>query len=677
MAKVEIIGPKNCFFDLVSLLHENGSLHIEDLGKHINAGDVSLDRMQPAPERADGIEKEQDVLIRVRAIIKALALPGTGKVDSQARQLLYDQMWAMTDDELAAEVTGVVGEVEERTAALAAEKSALESETAMLTRYEPVLQKIQPLAKQIVTTGSYDSIALLIERRYKGALEELKKELNRITHNQCEIVATDVDEDTTAVIVVFSKAYSEPVHHFLAAENVNQIRLPSELQDVPFDSAYETVVQRRGQLPAEQDRVRDELGDMSERWMLKLSTIRDVLSDKLAEYEAIPKFGQTSYAFVVTGWLPLSGLTKLRDEIKSKFGDKIVVDQVEIRDDEMDETPVVLSNPSFIKPFESLLFISGQPKYGTIDPTWFIFLFYPLFFGMIVGDVGYGLVMMGIILWARSKYKDNANVQMGTSILGPAATLVIAFGVLYGEFFGNLLTGIFHILPVVNAQGVVTAPGLVPAVFAPNGMLIWPFPRTEMIVPFIALALGVGLIQVVFGLILGMVNGVRTKHMKHVYEKGGMLAVLLGVIGLIAFVAVLAVPFTAMFGGNPWGGYGVQAFFALLIFGGAFYAAKGGGIVGVVESISMFANVASYIRIMAVGLAGALFADAINQLAVKMGNPVLGLVIAIPLHVLSFAIAVFSPSIHALRLNFLEFFNKFYESGGEQYKPFQKTGGGA
>ncbi len=660
MAKVEIIGPKSCFFDLVSLLHEIGTLHIEDLGKHISEGELNLERMQPSAERLDDIEKEQDVLIRVRAIIKALTRPGS-EVDPASRQRLYDSMWAMDDDELAAEVSRIVNEVEDRTAALATEKSSLESEMAMLARYEPVLQKIQPLAKQVVTTGSYDSLALLVERRYKGALEELKKELNKITHNQCEIVSTDVDEETTAVIVVFSRAYADPVHTFLSAENVNQIRLPSELQDVPFDQAYGTVVERRASLPGELEGIRKELDEMSDRWLLKLTTVRDVLADRLAEVDAIPKFGQTSYAFVVTGWVPVEDMRDLREKVRDKFGDKLVIEQLEIKDDEMDETPVALKNAKVLKPFESLLFISGQPKYGTIDPTWMIFIFYPLFFGMIVGDVGYGAIMLGIVLWARLRYKENANVQLATSILGPAATMAVAFGFIYGEFFGNL-------------------GNTIAASITGNPEALFPlslFPRTSMVTPLIIIVVIVGLIQVLFGLVLGMINGVRTKHPKHVYEKGGMLAFLVGLFGLVGFFIIAAMPFMAFFQQFPLAGYGVQAVLAGLIFFGLAFAIKGGGIVGLVESVSAFANVFSYIRIMAVGLAGAMFADAINELFVKMGNPIIGLLIAIPLHILNFAIVVFSPSIHALRLNFLEFFNKFYESGGEKYEPFQKTGGGA
>jgi V/A-type H+/Na+-transporting ATPase subunit I len=96
---------------------------------------------------------------------------------------------------------------------------------------------------------------------------------------------------------------------------------------------------------------------------------------------------------------------------------------------------------------------------------------------------------------------------------------------------------------------------------------------------------------------------------------------------------------------------------------------------GVVETMESFAHIASYIRIMAVGLAGALFADAINQIMTIMGNPIIGIALGIVLHSLHIIMASFSPLIHALRLNLLEFFGKFYETGNQPYSPFTKTGG--
>ena len=651
MAKVEILGPKSCFFDVVSLLHDIGTLHIEDLSKQISAGEVPLDRMQPGSDSLAATEQAEDLLIRVRAIMKALVHPG-GEVDAEARTRLYERLWALEPAGLSDEVFQVIDEVEERTKTLAAEKTALESELSLLGRYEPVLAKIQPLAKQIVTTGNYESVALLVERRYKGGLDALKQEIDKITHRQCEIVSSDVDEDTTAAIIVFPRTFSEPVRSFLSAENVNQLRLPSDLQDVPFDEAYRTIAQRRKSVPGELDQVREELATMSQRWYMRLSTIRDVLADRLAEVDAIPNFGQTDYTFVMSGWVPLESVKELRHRMAERFGDKIVIDQTEIKEEEYESTPVSMKNAGILKPFESLLSIVGQPKYGTVDPTWMIFLFYPLFFGMIVGDVGYGLLMLGIVVWARLKFKDNDLAQMGTAVLGPAATLAVAFGVLYGEFFGDLGTRI------LAAFGIHFTPI---------------FDRTQSVVQLIIIVLAVGFVQIVLGLVLGIINGVRTKHIKHVWERSGMLAVLVGVVGLIVFGALASLPL--IHGLGPAVALIIQATLALCIFVGAYFAVRGGGVVGGVELISNLANVASYIRIMAVGLAGAMFAVAINQLVDGLGNVVLGSVVGIILHTLNFIIIIFSPNIHALRLNLLEFFNKFYESGGKQYRPFQKTGG--
>ena len=148
----------------------------------------------------------------------------------------------------------MIDDVEEKTADLASLHTAAESEIALLRRYEPILAKIQPLAKQIVVTGAFDSVALLVERRYKAGLEQLQIELDKVTKSQCEILSTDIDDQTTAAIVVYARQYAEPVHKFLAMENVNQIRSAARL---PGHAARRRLrdhpCQRRGELPAELD----------------------------------------------------------------------------------------------------------------------------------------------------------------------------------------------------------------------------------------------------------------------------------------------------------------------------------------------------------------------------------------------------------------------------------------
>jgi V/A-type H+-transporting ATPase subunit I len=230
-----------------------------------------------------------------------------------------------------------------------------------------------------------------------------------------------------------------------------------------------------------------------------------------------------------------------------------------------------------------------------------------------------------------------------------------AFGIVYGELFGNL--------PKLFGWQTEVAPhqfswfGVIPT-----------FDRVAAVEIFMYVAIAVGVVHILFGLIMGVVNAVRMKHKKHVYEKVGILTFVLGMMVLAGAIAVIK---TAI-----W----VQLIVMVVALGGFVFAIRGGGVMGVVEIVESFAHMASYIRIMAVGLAGAIFADSVNGIVADMteGKPgmiAVGILVGIILHALNFIIAAFSPTIHALRLNFLEFFGKFYETGKQQYRPFTKTGG--
>jgi len=651
MARLELIGPKNIFLDVLTALHEAGTLHIEDLTKKIDAGELPLEHMEVVENQAIEQERLEELLIRLRSIIKALHLP-PGEVDEVERQKYYLELWQMDAKELAAEVTNVIEQVEDRTSSLAQAQFSMEAEMALLARYEPILEKIQPLAKQIVTTGAYDSVALLVERRYKGALDGLKKELDSITSNQCEIVSTDVDEDTTAVIIVFGKKYSEAVHKFLAMENVNQVRLPSEFQDMPFDVAYDQLRQRREELPIQMEQVKAELESMSTMWYTKLATVRDVLVDKIDEGSAIPKFGATEYAFVITGWLPVDGVKDFRKYISDKFGPDVIVNQLEIDEKDYEDTPVAMKNPKWVQPSEAVMsyLMGGRPMYGTLDPSIVWAFSYPLIFGMIVGDAGYGLVMLAIIIWLRFKYKDSPAIQLGTGLLGPAATSATLFGILYAEFFGN----------IPWAQGWVS----IDKPWIDMGAFSIPFYREHYVRELMMIALGIGVLQMLTGLIMGVINSMRTKHKKHAWIKGGLAGMLVGLILLVVAMVIA--------GSNL--APGMQALAAIALGGGFLVAMWFGGMSGFVETIELIGTTASYLRIMAVGLSDAIFATAINSMSSAMPRGV-NIVVAILFHAIHLVLALFTPTIHALRLNFYEFGQKYYEASKAEYKPFQKTGG--
>ncbi|MCJ7744928.1 MAG: V-type ATP synthase subunit I, partial [Actinobacteria bacterium] len=179
----------------------------------------------------------------------------------------------------------------------------------------------------------------------------------------------------------------------------------------------------------------------------------------------------------------------------------------------------------------------------------------------------------------------------------------------------------------------------------------------------------IGFIHMGLGLIVGMVNGVREKNRKHVMEKAGLLAVLTGVMLILANFAV----------SKWWPMAAVMAGIALAI-GGIVFAGIGGGMGGVVEAIVGAGNLFSYVRLLAIGLASVIMANVANSLSRQMGGSgaigiVVGIIVFILLHALNIVIGVFSPSIHALRLHLVESFGKFFEPAKYKYEPFKKTGG--
>ena len=300
MAKVEIIGPKSRFFDVVSLLHEQGKLHIEDLSKKIQSGEVPLDRMEV--RRAEVTEHEQleELLIRVRAILKR-STSREAAIDPEARKRRVRAPVAAR--RRRARRRGRRGHRRGRGAHVGPRASCtrrLEAELALLARYEPILHKIQPLAKQIVVDRRLRHRRAARRAPLQGRARAAQGELDKITHKQCEIVSTDVDEDTTAAIVVFDRQYAEPVHKFLAMENVNQIRLPRTSRTCRSTSRTNHQAAPAPTARRARGDPRGARGDVEQVVPRSSPTIRDVLVDQIDEIVAIPKFGRTEYAFVIT-----------------------------------------------------------------------------------------------------------------------------------------------------------------------------------------------------------------------------------------------------------------------------------------------------------------------------------------------------------------------------------------
>lgn len=641
MSKVQIVGPRRYFYDTLSVLHNEGVLHIEDVSKKITPGETLLRKMKVDDERLEREQLLDKLKQKVDAILRILE---PSEISPQESEKYYQAYMGMSCEQIHEEVEKMLAEVEEQTKELAAKKTALEREYATYSRYEGILKKIGPLAKNLIALEGYTTVALLVDRKYKKVLDIIREEVGKITKNQYELVSTDVDENTTAALLVFNKIFGEQVNAFLYAEKVNQIRLPEELADKPFNEAYSYMRERIEVLPQEIGKVREELREVSKGWYTKLKTIRDVLEDRCEELRVASFAGETDYTFVIEGWVPAKYLRKLQKELAKKIGEKVILTEVPVSHEELEGAPVVMENPRWAKPFEEIVNMFGTPRYGTIDPTAMLALFYPLFFGFIIGDIGYGLVLLLICFLMRRKWGKIYFVRVATSMLSLAGIMAVFFGFLFGEFFGSLPEW-YHWVKEVEIFGIHL-----------------PFYRIHEhnILTYAGIALAVGIAHLTLGFILGVINAYREKAKGHLLEKVGFLLLILSLFFILGETLKLI----------PGGGM----IFFLLLIGGIALVAAGGGVEGVFHIPTLMSNIFSYIRLMALGVAGVILADVANQLATSFGSIWTGITIAIFLHLINIVFHTFSSTIHSLRLNVLEFFNKFYEPGGRVYKPFKRVG---
>src|SRR4030042_447134 len=332
MSKVEIVGVKTLFFQVLEMLQDLGTLHLEDITKKRGPRYAALIPMEMDPALEEERNLLQNLAMRNNAILSELAPPA----EKVSRSVLEEKYKGFQGKTLA-DITAMVEEEESATKELITYKNELEVEMSRLSKYEPIIKKVYPLASTVTATEQYTSIALLIEERYKAVLDYIEAELERITGGQCDVFSARVDENTHAAILVFHKRFSEQVHNFLATENVNQVRLPTELADKPYEEALKEIETRYKEIPPKLKKVKDDLEDISSKWYNTLVALKDYLADRVDSLDAIPKFGQRGHVFVITGWMPSDQVESTRKLLDEKFEGKVEITEELPTHEEMGE----------------------------------------------------------------------------------------------------------------------------------------------------------------------------------------------------------------------------------------------------------------------------------------------------------------------------------------------------
>jgi len=486
MKKVQVIGPKKDLQSVVDLLYHTGTVHLEDISKTIRPGETLIRKME--------IEKGGEIaniLVKTGGILLSLPII---KDDTQKQVQIYDDIQKKSHPDLVAWANHVIGELESTTKDLATNKSDLEFALNALDRYEKIIKKIQPLESQLPILEGFEVTVILIQREFRDVLDIIKNALADITKNQFELISADVDETTIAAVIVFNKRYTEAVHSLIFSQNVNEVRLPTEFLGKPFNEILQLISAKRTKSIDEMAVIDEKLVKLSTEWYQELAVLKKVLEDRNEEAGMFGKFGQTEYTFVVQGWIPKKYLQRTKEALKNIFGNRVIVNELEVSPEKMDEAPTFYDNPAIVKPFEFLMQLVSPPKYREVDPSPLLAIFFPIFFGLMVGDIAYGVIILVFAVIMKIKYKTELWLHHLMNILIISSIPTIFFGYLFGEFFGNFGEHMGWVHPL-HFLGIT-------------------WNRIEILVPLLVLSIAIGVFHVFLGLCLGIINSLAKKSKK-------------------------------------------------------------------------------------------------------------------------------------------------------------------
>ncbi len=539
---------------------------------------------------------------------------------------------------------------------------------AKIISYESKIESLKPwenLDMPLISTSTKFTTTVVGSFPERFDYESLRLAIARedsdLEHFELEIVSAD-DNQTC----IFAVCLSQDFERFMAALRKNGFILPAFSSDV---SANESIHRLTEKIKNRKKRIQESVEEIQSQkdLMDSFKFFEDYFTMKAEQYAQLENISYTPHTFVMTGYVTKADGEKLSQYLFREFDA-----QIELEDAQGDDVPVVLSNSKFTQPVEGVVTSYSPPNRKELDPTGVMAIFYYIFFGMMFSDAGYGLVMALACGLGVKVFKNmETGLKRSLKMFFWCGVSTFIWGLLFGSFFGDAVKVICNTFFGVQAPAI---PGLT--------VPIW-FNPTEGAGPtkLLMFSFLLGIIHLFAGLIMQAVNYIRSgKILYALYDDlswillvGGaslallsteMLASMAGFMlpsvwliigGILALVGAVLILFFSARNKNP---------FKRLIKGAY-------NLYGVTGYLS---DVLSYSRLLALGLATGVVAQVFNQLGSMFGGGVIGAIgftaVFIVGHALNIGINALGAYVHTNRLQFVEFFGKFYEGGGCEFNPY-------
>ncbi len=652
LSKVLIIGPKSEIGWTSRTLHGLNMFHVDDFTD--STGGMSIG------EPLEGSQNISRKLISVRRAISTLAIdqldfPPDGRPINDIKTFISKEF----------------SKVESDGDALVAQRTKLESSIDETTTVLKAIKPIIALSKNArFDMESLNTMAGYCRKDITATLQKISPDV------KIQSIRKKIDKKKTNLILVY---YPKKVE-----KTLTEILELADFQRINVPAFKGNVGQRVSNLELQLSKSKKELEDVTKRiselkdqYGKKILASEEYLSNEVEKAELPLRCATTDNFFTIEGWVREKDSQKLKSTIEKSSQGKVSVQILAKEEVEGKETPVLLKHTKPVRQYQYLVNMYSPPNFKEIDPTLILAIIFPVFFGLMIGDIGYGIVLM--ILGFMMKKKPLFGV--GGNAVGNILMLAGLASAIFGAFiFGDLFGIPFH----EHIAGEITWLSLIGYDY-PIHSIVGKL-DSHSVIQLLVFSVIVGFVHMTLALVFGMMNSITHKDPKHLASRIAWLLILTSIFILAmnqAQYTELGEWFTHNFMFNiQEAGMNVEGIFvpyATLALGvlGLILAVLTEGLFAIMESLSMLTNLISYTRLAAVGISKAGLAFALNIIFIDMlmpSNPILFI-----LWLIGFALAelllivllgALSVGIQALRLHYVEFFMKFYEGGGEPFTPF-------
>jgi len=651
MRKIRIVTLDKYVSPTVNALHEQGLVQISDISDSIQQDPGLAELVTPA-KSTQYTGKLSSLLMKTNGISELLGnslSEGHGIKDLIKSFVSPDlpvqkNVEDLDTEAFIAKAEETLSQVESKTHVIEGKLAALDSETSELKSNKSLASHLSNFDMDLALLKDSKYTSTTVGRINVESASEIKTKLSNLTDELDMYTVPSDDKEYVNIVVVTLKEFTDDVYSTLRKFDFEKIEI-GNVEGTP-QQIISNADARLKTIESERATVKSELRVVAEQWDDEILALKEQIENEKEKNEILSAFVQTKDAYMLEAWVPVKDTEKVEQLVETTSEGHCAFELIEIEGTDDEDVPILQQNGWYAKPFEFLVDMYSPVRYNEIDPTIFVAIMFPIFFGFCLTDAVYGLIvsLIGVVL-LRGLGKIKPSMNAFGWILIWSGLWAVILGLITNGFIGDFPERIMGFR--------------LPTVFAPVEAFV--HPDTILII-----AIAIGIIYTNIGFIIGAIDNMRYGNKKEAI--GSQFCWFVLEAGVILLALGYLMPAIGMIG-MALGGVLIIACIGMLVYANGAY--------GVMDIFGFMGDVLSYARLLALCLATGGIAMTVNILAQMLDNmvPFVGIVLAIFIfifgHIANFAFQVLGAFINALRLNYVEFFSQFFMGGKNKFEAFK------